>query len=202
MTWKTLQRVWNLHHFYHIYVQMGGCVSIAFILKYGYFPEEKCSLEESALCSGFPFSNQCQYNPFNRTKSEMESWWDYWHSVLETLTECLNPDWWIADTNCKLFQENMRCQCWPVIVKAAAPIVGLYYFFPSQRCRQLFATRMLRNFSSYAMWWYGAQIKKIKMRWSIWILKHLRHNNAVIGFSNMCWYCISSLNFGASYRAK
>lgn len=138
MTWKILERVWNLHYFYHIYVLIGGCLWIASILKYRHFPAENCFLEESALCSGFPFSNQCQYNPFNRTKSEMESWWDYWHSVWKTLTECLNPDWWIADTNSKLFQEKyempvLACRC-----KAAVPLVGsVLLFLSSQRSRQL-----------------------------------------------------------------
>lgn len=92
MTWKITGRFWNLHRFYHIYAQMGGCLWIDFILKHWHFPAEKYSLEKSTVCSGFPFSNECQSNPVNRTKSEMESWRDYWHSVLKTFTECLNPN--------------------------------------------------------------------------------------------------------------
>jgi len=65
--------LWNLHYFCDIYVQMGGSLETAFILKDWYFPAEKYSLEKSTVCSEFPFSNECQYNPVNRTKSEMES---------------------------------------------------------------------------------------------------------------------------------
>lgn len=62
----------------------------------------------------------------------------------------------------------LACHC-----KAAVPVVGLFLllFLSSQRCRQLFATSMLRNFSSYVMW--CPKIKDLKWDylcefWSIW----------------------------------